>query len=293
MPGRLTVFGGVTLPIGSDDLAIPAMVGIFFRVISTLASAILLAVGLAQQTCPVQIVDTVFLSVVLVLTFFTSVLYLHLYRVTSSGNMLQHDERDARTVPIYHMLAIAYCLEVGLGGLGLYVVCTSICPTKSELFIVEIIAVVAIFVDFIILGIVLGILLFATKGKKPKQLSEHSYQKTVATLLKRMAVMCCGLFGTLESPMGNQEFAWSEISRIVHTFLRDTLVDFTVTDIFAAFVLLRAEQHALEAKRVEKALSSPGMVSSPKSPNVRFKSQSLVASTPITGADKKAMEAMQ
>jgi hypothetical protein len=294
MPGRLVVYGCVTLPIGGDDLAIPALVGMFFRFWAAIIAAVLLAVSVTQDTCAVDTQGLVFLAGSLAQVVVTLVLYILLYRAASSGNMLEWEPRNRKIVPIFHLLALIYTIEVGFGVLGIVTIVNSTCPARATLYKTYVLFVIAIHVDFIILALVVGILAYLTKGKKPKSLSENAYEKTVSGLLRRMACLCCGLFGTLESPMGNQELAWSEISRIVHAFLKDLLVDFTVPDIFASFVLLRAEQRAAEKERVDRALSSSPSVSVAKSPNtVRFKSQSFTASTPITGADQKAVDAMK
>jgi len=292
MPGRLTVWGCVTLPIGADDLAIPALVGVFLRSLSTLSAAALVAIGSAQTSCPVRPEDLAFLWITLAICIITTILYYALYRVTNEGNMLKWERRNRRTVPVFHSLAVSYILEVALAVFGIILLVKTPCPVGTELFNVELTIVVAICIDFLILGLVMGILIYISGGKKPKSLSESSYQGAASRALRGLSYLCCGLFGSVESPMGNAELAWSEISRIIHSFLKDMLVDFTVLDIFAAFVLLRAEQREKEAARVSKALSSPG-IPSPKSPNIRFKSQSVTSSTPITGEDTQAIDAMR
>ncbi len=298
MPGRLTVFGCLSLPVAADDLAIPAMVGVIFRTLAAIIAAVLLAIGQTAQTCTPQVADTVFLSLCFAIAVITAISYIRLYQVVSEGDIIHYRERTKKTIPLYHFLAVIYIIEVGVGVLGLILISTDGCASYSELFIVELIAVVAIFADFIILGSMLTILLYLSKGKKPKKLYENSYEKTIDQLLTLLSYLCCGLFGSLNSPGGFQELAWSEISRTVHSFLKDTLTEFTVTDLFTAFLLIRAEQRANEAKRVESVLSTSPLVSSPNalsspSKKIRFKSQSFTASSPITGADVKAIDAMK
>ena len=292
MPRRLTVCGCLTLPLAADDLIIPAAIGIFFRTFYLIASAVILAIGLTNETCPARPVDIAFLASTLFVVFIIFVLYVYLFRVTSKGGILDYEERTRKTIPIWHMLVVAYFLEVGIWVFGMVLITTTPCSFSSSLPIVELIAVIAAFIDFMILGVVILTLLYLTRGRKPRPLHESSYTKTIHNLLYGMSILCCGLFGNLKSPLGYQELAYSEISRVAHNFLKDTMTEFTVSDLFTAFLLLRFEQHANELNRVEAALAattSP-QISSPK--NVRFKSQSFTASSPITG-DTKALDALR
>ena len=296
MPGRLVVCNRLTLSLAADDLAIPALVGVFIRFWAAVVSGILLIVALNQQTtCSAMPVDVLILAGTFVIASIPFVLYIVLFRVSTSGTMLESKERDKKALPIIYSLGATYLVEIILGIIGVVRLATSPCPVGSPLMILEAIFAAVILLDFAILGLVLGLLFYFAQGKKPRDLDETVYQKPVATVLRRAGLLCCGLFGSLESPGGYQELAWSEISRIVHAFLKDLLVDFTVFDVFAAFVLLRAEQRDKEKERVKREIqlsSSPAIPNSSKM--IRFKSQSFTASTPISASsDPKGIEAIK
>jgi hypothetical protein len=185
-------------------------------------------------------------------------------------------------------LALAYLLEVCLGCYGIAILIQE--PAHS---VTVLVATIAIFIDIWILFLVLSFLLLLSKGRKPKPMDSNSYTETARFLLWTMSLLCCRLFGTVDSPMGQHEVVWSEISRVVHSFLKNMLVDYTVSDMFAAFILVWSEQHDLEDVRVEKALSSAGLANSPRSPDFRYKSQTVASSTPVLSTDSAAIQALQ
>jgi len=285
MPGRLTVFGCLTLPLAADDLSLPALLGVAFRTAALIGAIVLM--GIEQSSLTKSDADTLFQALTLALIGVFFVVYVWFYRAAASGQILEWEERTVRTVRIFHLLAVLYILEVALG-------CYGIALLASETAAVSVtvkVSVIAMFIDIGVLGTILALLLALSRGRRPKPIrSSGDYSEVVRLAMWSLSMLCCKLFGTIESPMGQEELVWSEISRVVHGFLKNMLVDFTVSDIFASFILVWAEQHGNEEKRVEHAFSSVGYSGSPRT-DVRFKSQT-IPSSPVLASDTQAVEAM-
>jgi hypothetical protein len=281
MPGHLKVFGGcLHLPISADDLAIPALFGAVSRFLCILIAAGFLGGGLAERTCVVTPGDTAFLALDFVFSVVTFAMYYRLYLITSTGDIMHYKRRTQLTIPMFHYLTVSYVLELGLLVYGIILISTTKCVktnATSVLFSVELVVVLAIITDFIALGVVLGLLYFFSRTPTSSPLHEGSYRKMIPRILNGISYLACGLFGTLKSNHYD-DMAWTELSYLAHSLLKDLLLEFTIGDVVAATLLLREDQIAREQRRVnaKKVIEMS---------DVRIKSQSFPSGVPATDRD--------
>jgi len=301
MPGRLSVCGCLSLPLTGDDLAIPAVFGAVLRFAVSIAAAVLLVLSLAQSECEVETIDVVFLASALGVSTISGVLYVILFHVSSQGSILQWRKRNQRVVPVVHMLTVTYLAELALVVLGIITVVQPSCSTGSLLVKIEMAVVVAIFVDFVVLATVVGTLLYISGGKRPSHLTEQSSDRLARGLFLGFARLTCGVLGVPEVSGERSDFAWGEIARVMRLFFKDLLVDFTLSDVLAGVILLRAEQKALEQARVAQVMASvlrddrvsPFSSSSSSSfamKKIRMKNQSVTSAEPISASDAQAIQ---
>lgn len=198
---------------------------------------------------------------------------------------MQPHMRTRNTVHVCHLLATAYFVEFVVFAYAIVLMVSSSSQAADDvaMFTVELLTAIGICLDLLCVSCTVGLLAVLSRGKPPRKMNAESYSGFMFRILQLGSYVCLGGFGWLPSSQIGTEAMWSEISHVIHVFLKDSLMDFTVIDLLCALLLVRMEQH-----EEEESLIQGGNDSTTQS--VRVKAQQIRTAESIAEAEEALRE---
>lgn len=301
MPGPLYL-AGRKLPVASDDLIVPGILG--FLVKFVLLGGTAACLGLASNAtasfvtveCPnakLTAQQFAFLIVSVLSAIAGFILYAWMIRVSLIGTIVDWKLRHVKAETMIHLLVGSYALELIVACFGVAVLAMDDCPRHDPAGVIWptlIAAVVVVWADLVSASVFAWILYnYLTPG------TSHDatwYQLQLRKLGIGFQLFTCGILDSpFSAPQGSGEDAWIQFSEIVHLFVHDMMSDIVITDILAALLLIRAQQKRMQAQAIHNIytkglLTIPGSPQSSVIPSEHFKSpSSSIGSPPLGGVN--------
>jgi hypothetical protein len=268
MPGKLT-FLGIRLPIASDDLLWPALIGmgckfclvicwIILLILETNSNTIFLDSASCDQEYEIR--SQAFLSLNLIWSFLGVFMFIQLGRLSLQGTITDWEDRHRATTRWMWWIAFSYVGDFFLATFGVIaLVVPSLCKTTDSKYYILIASVILNVFDWLCFIGFITISACCLLRKRKIRVTSTRDDPAVRIVERRLRIgfwvtskLTCGLLGDMKTPDGSSDQAWNEFAIVVHTFLKDFMEELVPSDVLVACVLLRAEQKRREKQIVDE-----------------------------------------